>query len=294
MKEEFNVDSPKAVVFTIAACLISGLFNMSPIILLYKIDNITLRIDEIPLLMFLAFYLSSIVLFNLSLAKRIYSNIELSVKEIEKWSSCFGYGVLLIANVFVFSSFIKEKLSYKGKKFCLGPAIIGIIIIPVIIIVVVIVIVIVSTLKVKGKQISETLHLTLICVFTIFVSISPCRNFRLARKEKKCQIIPKYTIISAIVNYLLWTLWMTYLCYANFLLSEENDIARQASRRYFIYGIFDFFALLINLIWLFYYCYLNKTIKNNNDPINNNQIEPQPLCETDSDGFISIQTNSMK
>jgi hypothetical protein len=255
---------------------------MSPLILLSRKKKQILNIDEIPLTMFGIFYFSSIVLFAVSLRKRVWFWSEIEIKQLEIWSSCFGYFVSLITNTIVFSLLIKSFLKFKAKNQKIIPGIIGIIILPFIIISIVIVRPIVQTKEKAMEKRENTCHMILICTLTIIVSLSPIFNFSRAHKLHKIEIIPEYTIICAVFNYLLWTCWMFYLYYNNVLLL--NDIAQDAARRYLIYGIVNFIAFLIYLIMLFVYCYFknNQNFKKKNNVSISNSIQ-SPLIETDTE-----------
>lgn len=278
----FDVDTSVSVIFTIVECIISLLFNMSPLIPLSRKNARILNINEIPLTMFGIFYFSSIVLVAVSLRKRVWFWSEIEIKQLEIWSSCFGYFVSLITNTIVFSLLIKSFLKFKAKNQKIIPGIIGIIIFPFILISIVIVITIVQTKEKAMEKRENTCHMILICTLTIIVSLSPIFNFSRAHKLHKIEIIPEYTIICAVFNYLLWTCWMFYLYYNNVLLL--NDIAQDAARRYLIYGIVNFIVFLIYLIMLFVYCYFknNQNFKKKNNVSISISIQ-SPLIETDTE-----------
>jgi MFS-type transporter involved in bile tolerance (Atg22 family) len=124
----------------------------------------------------------------------------LEIKQLEIWSSCFGYFVSLITNTIVFSLLIKSFLKFKAKNQKIIPGIIFIIILPFIIISIVIVKTIVQTKEKAMEKRENTCHMILICTLTIIVSLSPIFNFSRAHKLHKIEIIPEYTIICAVFN----------------------------------------------------------------------------------------------
>lgn len=286
----FDVPDLVAVSFTVVECIINFLFNMSPMIFVYKIKIGKLNFDKIPLLMFLVFYLSSIVLFPLSLGRRLLKKTEFSIQELEKWVECLGYGVSLIINIFALLSFRILQLDYRNRNFEKVPTVTAIIIFPVIIIVIIIAISLKyrTELDDKAKQIQKVWnlwHLILMLVFTIIVSISPIYNFMRAHQSKNFEIIPKFTIIFGILNYLLWTLWWFYLWYGNKFSAKAQEVAELCLKFVILY----FFSFLINLIMLCYYCWKKKIKDKNNDDQNDNLS--MQLFDKASDGFINIDTD---
>lgn len=284
-----DVSSPIAVSFTFVECIINVLFNMSPIIFLYKIKIGKLNFDKIPLLMFLVFYLSSIVLFPLSLGRRFLKETKFSVDELEKWADCLGYGVSLITNIFALLSFRILQLDYWNRNFEKVPTVLAIIIFPVIIIVIIMAILLKFKAELdilpndKAKRIQKVWklwHLILIFSFTIIVSISPIHNFIRAHHSKNFEIIPEYTIIFGILNYLLWIFWWFYLWYKN--NGKAQDVAEWSLK----FVIFYFFPLIINLTMLCYYCWIKK-IKDKNNDVQDDNSRLQ-LLDKGSDGYINI------
>lgn len=234
-----------ALSFTLLSCVLSGLTNISPIFVLRKINLNLLTIDQIPSLMFIAFYVLSIFLFALSLGKRIQSKTVLTVENIENWSSLFSFFISLLSNISVFAFFMKQKLDYLSKNFLFKPVVVGIILIPIIITLVVLAIIIFG---IKEFDYGDAI-ITAIC--TIFVSISPINNIRNAVKYQEAAIIPYFTLITSASSHLLWTSWMIYKYF-----NETNK------KKIIIFGCGDFLAFLINLIMIIFYYYLYKRTKN--------------------------------
>lgn len=284
----FDVPSPIAISFTFVECIINFLFNMSPTIFVCKINSDSLEYDKIPLLMFLVFYLSSIVLFPLSLGRRLLKKTEFSLQELEKWVDCLGYGVSLITNIVSLSYFRILQLDHSSRNFEKVPTVTAIIIFPVIIIV------IIMAMLLKYKTELDVLpddiqkgwnlwHLILIFVFTIIVSISPIHNFIRAHHSNNVEIIPKYTIIFGTLNYLLWIVWWFYLWYNNYSLPKDNEKAQDLAERSLKFGIFYLFPFLINLTMLCYYCWIKKIKDKNNHSQNENLLtDVKPLYDQDS------------
>jgi hypothetical protein len=285
----YNVPSPIAISFTVVECIINLLFNMGPIIFVCKIKKKKLNFDQVPLLMFLVFYLSSIVLFPLSLGRRLLRKTEFSVKELEKWVDCLGYGVSLITNIFALLFFRILQLDLWNRNFEKKPTIIAIIIFPVIIFVIIIAIFLKYKTELdivpndKAEQIQKVWylwHVILIFSFTIIVSISPIHNFIRAHRSNNFEIIPGYTIIFGILNYLSWIFWWFYLWVKN------NGKAQDIAERFLTFAIFYLFPFFFNLTMLCYYCWIKKIKDRNNDDQNDNP--PTQLLDDDSDSYKNI------